>query len=117
MEKLYVNHIKNDSNYVALVTVLDYEILLSKYLKQLTFDSSSNQSKRVLVDLALKSGIDKNRFIEFDVNESGKIKSENHKYVVPDTYYINLANKYLKEKEEIVSNSMLTESQKRMILQ
>ena len=41
MEKLYVNTL-NDSKYIALITVLDYEILVSKYLKQLSFEVSPN---------------------------------------------------------------------------
>ena len=115
MEKLYINML-NDSEYIALITVLDYEILLSKYLKQLTFKSSPNSLKRVLVDLALKSGIDQHRFVEFNVNESGKIELKSHKYVLTDTFYENLANKFLKEKKDIVLNSILTESQKQEIL-
>ena len=58
MEKLYVNTL-NDSRYIALITVLDYEILLSKYLKLLSFEVSPNKPEHVLVDLALKTGIDK----------------------------------------------------------
>ena len=63
MEKLYVNKL-NDSKYVALITVLDYEISVNKYLKQLSFEASSNKPEHVLVDLALKTGIDKYRFVE-----------------------------------------------------
>lgn len=115
MEKLYINML-NDSEYIAVITVLDYEILLSKYLKQITFESSPNNLKRVLVDLALKSGIDQHRFVEFNVNKFGKIELKSHKYVLLNTFYENLANKFLKEKKEIVLNSMLTESQKNKLL-
>ena len=115
MEKLYVNML-NDSKYIALITVLDYEILLSKYLKQITFETSPNKLKRVLVDLALKSGIDQHRFVEFEVNELGKIELKSHKYVLLNAFYENLANKFLKEKKEIVLNSILTESQKNKLL-
>lgn len=115
MEKLYIN-LLNDSKYIALITVLDYEILLSKYLKQISFEASSNNLKRVLVDLALKSGIDQYRFVEFTVNELGKIELKSHKYVSPNKFYENLANKFLKEKKEIVLNSTLTESQKNELL-
>lgn len=115
MEKLYINML-NDSEYIALITVLDYEILLSKSLKQITFESSPNNFKRVLVDLALKSGIDKHRFVEFNVNESGKIELKSHKYVLLNMFYENLANKFLKEKKDIVLNSILTDSQKKELL-
>lgn len=111
MEKLYINML-NDSQYIALITVLDYEILLSKQLKQITFKSSPNNLKRVLVDLALKSGINQHRFVEFNINTSGKIELKSHKYVLLNSFYENLANKFLKEKKEIVINSILTESEK-----
>ena len=58
MQKLCVNML-NDSRYIALITVLDYEILVSKYLKQLSFEASPNKPEHVLVNLALKTGIDK----------------------------------------------------------
>lgn len=53
MEKLYVNTF-NDSKCIALITVLDYEILVSKYLKQLSFEISPNKPEHALIDLALK---------------------------------------------------------------
>lgn len=99
MEKLYVNTL-NDSKYIALITVLDYEILVSKYLKQLSFEVSPNKPEHVLVDLALKTGIDKYRFVELDVNESGKIELDSYKYVSLNTFYETLANNFLKDKKE-----------------
>lgn len=115
MEKLYVNAL-NDSEYIALITVLDYEILVSKYLKQLSFEASSNKPEHVLVDLALKTGIDKYRFVEFDINESGKIDLNSHRYVLLNTFYETLANNFLKDKKEIVLNSILTDSQINQLL-
>ena len=115
MEKLYINNL-NDSKYIALITVLDYEILVSKYLKQLSFEASPNKPKHILVDLALKTGIDKYRFVEFNVNESGKIDLSSYKYVSLNAYYENLANNFLKDKKEIVLNSILTDSQINQLL-
>ncbi|CUP37882.1 Uncharacterised protein [Catenibacterium mitsuokai] len=115
MEKLYVNTL-NDSKYIALITVLDYEILLSKYLKLLSFEVSPNKPEHVLVDLALKTGIDKYRFVEFDINESGKIELDSYKYVSLNTFYEILANNFLKDRKEIVLNSNLTDSQKNQLL-
>ena len=115
MEKLYVNNL-NDSKYIALITVLDYEILISKYLKQLSFEASPNKPEHVLVDLALKTGIDKYRFVEFDINESGKIDLNSHRYVSLNAFYEILANNFLKDKKEIVLNSILTDSQINQLL-
>ena len=103
MEKLYVNTL-NDSKYIALITVLDYEILVT------------NKPEHVLVDLALKTGIDKYRFVEFDINESGKIELDSYKYVSLNTFYETLANNFLKDKKEIVLNSILTDSQINQLL-
>ena len=116
MEKLYINTL-NDSKYIALITVLDYEILVSEYLKQLSFEASLNKPEHVLVDLALKTGIDKYRFVEFDVNELGKIELDSYKYVSLNTFYETLANNFLKEKKEIVLNSILTDSQINQLLE
>ena len=115
MEKLSINML-DDSKYIACITILDYEILLSRYLKQITFEPSLKDSRYVLVDLALKSGLNKDRFVEFNVNKSGKIEVNSHKYVLLDTVFENLANKFLKEKKEIVLHSMLTDSQKNKLL-
>ena len=115
MEKLCVNTL-NDSKYSALITVLDYEILVSKYLKQLSFKAYPNKPKHVLVDLALKTGIDKYRFVEFDINESGKIELDSYKYVSANTFYETLANNFLKDKKEIVLNSILTDLQINQLL-
>lgn len=115
MEKLCVN-ILDDSKYIALITILDYEILLSKYLKNITFDSSSDCFKNIIVDLALKSGINQHRFVEFEIDKNGNIDLESHKYVLLDDFYVKLANSFLKEKREIVMNSILTDSQKNTLL-
>mgnify|MGYP003185320169 FL=1 len=115
MEKLYVNTL-NDLKYIALITVLDYEILVSKYLKLLSFEVSPNKPEHVLVDLALKTGIDKYRFVQFDINESGKIELDTYKYVSVNTFYEILANNFLKEKKEIVLNSILIDSQINQLL-
>ena len=111
MEKLYVNTL-NDSKYIALITVLDYEILVSKYLKQLSFEASPNKPEHVLVDFALKTGIDKYRFVD----ESGKIDLNSYKYVSLNPFYETLANNFLKDKKEIVLNSILTDSQINQLL-
>lgn len=52
------------------------------------------------MNLALKTGIDKYRFVEFDINESGKIELDSYKYVSLNAFYEILANNYLKEKKK-----------------
>ena len=115
MEEYSINMF-DDSKYIACVTVLDYEILLSRCLRKITFESSLKEKRFVLVDLALKSGIDEFRFVEFDVDKSGKIDLDSHQYVKVDFFFENVANHLLKEKKEIVLHSILTDSQKKKIL-
>lgn len=60
--------------------------------------------------------LDKLEFVEFDINESGKIELDTYKYVSVNTIYETLANIYLKDKKEIVLNSILTDSQINQLL-
>lgn len=78
MEK-YSFHLISDPEYFGIVTILDYEIRLSTYLSKLTFPAF--KGKRVLVDLALKSGLDEYRFIAFDIDDQGKIILDTDNYI------------------------------------
>ncbi|WP_317317145.1 type II toxin-antitoxin system RnlB family antitoxin [Longibaculum muris] len=115
MKKLHVNMLC-DSEFIAIITVFDYEILLSKYLKQITFEPSHDDNRRVLVDLALKSGIDQYRFVEFNVDRFGKIILSSNNYVQLNSSFENIANQFLKQEKDIVLHSILTENQKQQIL-
>ncbi len=115
MEKIWINELKN-SKYIALITVMHYEIYLSKFLKQVTFEFSVNDERLILLDTALKTGISKYRFVEFIVDSTGKINVDNYKYVLPDPVLEYKANKLLNQKKEIVKHSMLTNSEKEYII-
>lgn len=112
MEKFYINKI-SDLDYLAIITILDYEILLSKCLTEISLPSSN---KKVIVDLALKSGIDQYRFVEFTVDKNGRILIGSNNYVKPKQSLVNKANQFLKENKEIVLNSFLPESRKKELL-
>lgn len=49
-------------------------------------------------------------------NESGKIELDTYKYVSLNTFYETPANSFLKDKKEIVLNSILTDSQINQLL-
>ncbi len=114
MEK-YLFHSMSDSEYIGILTILDYEIRLSAYLSEIEF-SPSLGGKKILVDLALKSGVDKYRFVAFDVNNNGKIVLHSNCYVQVSKEMEEKANDYLRQKEDIVLNSFLTDRQKQAIL-
>lgn len=114
MEKYLLNLTPN-SEYLGIVTILDYEIGLSRYLSDLIFPSS-RRGEKALVDLALKSGSDEYRFVAFDVDEHGKIILNTNSYIKVSKEVETVANGFLQQRRDIVNNSILTEAQKRKIL-
>lgn len=114
MEKCLFHSIMN-SEYLGIVTVLDYELRLNICLSELVLPSSS-KGKRTIVDLALKSGVDQFRFVAFDVDNQGKIILDSNNYIKVSRELEEVANYFLKQKKEIVLNSFLTDTQKQQIL-
>ena len=58
----------------------------------------------------------KRYWVLFACKESGKIELDTYKYVLLNTFYETLANSFLKDKKEIVLNSILTDSQINQLL-
>lgn len=114
MEK-YLFHSLASSEYIGIITILDYEIRVNAYLSEMVFPPTS-RSKKVIVDLALKSGNDMYRFVAFDLDINGKIALNTNCYVNVPKEIEKIANGYLKQQREIVMNSFLTENQKQTIL-
>lgn len=114
MEK-YLFHSIMNSEYVGIVTILDYEIRLSSYLSELVLPSCF-KGKKALVDLALKSGVDEYRFVAFDVDDTGKIVLNSNSYIKVSKEIEKTANFFLQQKRDIVNNSFLTDTQKQKIL-
>lgn len=113
MEK-YLFHSIISSEYFGIVTILDYEMRLNTYLSELVFPSF--KGKKALVDLALRSGLDEYRFVEFDVDDSGKLILNTNCYARVSKEIEEVANCFLQQKSDIVNNSILTDTQKRDIL-
>lgn len=114
MQKLMFHNMAN-SSYIGMVTVLDYEISLRKCLQEMSFPPRESMRK-IIVDLALKCGMNQYRFVVFDISAEGKVIWNSSEYIVPDGDIVNAANKHLKDKCEIVSNSMLSAVRKKEIL-
>lgn len=114
MEK-YVFHSIINSEYLGIVTILDYEIRLSSYLSELVF-TSCFKGKKALVDLALKSGIDEYRFVAFNIDDNGKIILNSNSYTKVSKEIEKAANCFLQQRRDIVNNSFLTDTQKKKIL-
>lgn len=114
MEK-YLFHSIINSEYLGIVTILDYEIRLNTYLSELVLPSCY-KGKKALVDLALKSGLDEYRFVAFDVDDHGKIILNTNSYIKVSKEIEKVANCFLQQRSDIVNNSILTDMQKREIL-
>lgn len=114
MDKLVFHSLKNEK-YTVIITILDYEIRISQYLSELSFPPEKGE-KKAIVDLALKTGVNKYRFVEFDLDSEGKIILNTNNYVSVSEEIETLANRYLQEKKEIVMNSILTDAKKKEIL-
>lgn len=115
MEKL-VFHEMIDKTYIGIVTILDYELVVRKCLTEITFPSEKNNKRKIIVDLALKTGINEYRFVTFDINSDGKILWNSNAYIKPDDKIVNYANELLKEKKEIIAHSMLPNAKKKELL-
>ena len=85
-------------------------------MAEISFPPERYSERKIIVDLALKCGINEYRFVAFDISDSGKIIWNSDEYIIPKNDITNLANTYLKEKSEIVVNSMLSKTMKNEVL-
>ena len=111
-----MQHVLEDSEYVSIITILDYEARVNRTLAELCFPVVKEGKNKVIVDLALKSGMDEYRFVEYELDAYGKVVIGSNRYVAVMQYIEKLANDYLKETYEILQNSILTETMKNKIM-
>ena len=91
MEKVVYNPII-DTNYIEIITVLDYEASVHKCLYSVQVDTQNRIERKVIADLALKVGANEYRFVEYDITDDGKILWNSAKYVIPSEDIVMLAN-------------------------
>lgn len=115
MEKVVYNPVM-DKDYVGIVTILDYETSLRKCLSNIQLDTQNGTERKVIVDLALKVGMNEYRFIVCDVTDDGKILWNSAKYVTPCEDIVKLANSFILQNNEILTNSMLSNATQAMLL-
>lgn len=99
-----------NSKYSHIVTLLNYEISISNYLKEIKDKFNYNNDSQVLIDTALISGMNEYRFIELTDN----INYLN--YIQPDNETIQNANKILSKFKNNLKNSILSSNQSSSIL-
>ena len=104
-----------DNEYVEIITLLDYELRVNNLLSELVFPVETFK-KKIIVDLALKSGVDEYRFVSFEVGAEGKIILGTNRYIEVSKDIERMANIFLQKQSDIVLNSFLTDKEKNEIL-
>lgn len=115
MEKVVYNPVM-DKDYVGMVTVLDYETSVCKCLSSVQVDTQNRAERKVIVDLALKVGMNEYRFVEYDVTDDGGIVWNSGAYVTPSENIVKLANSFVRQRKDVLANSMLSNATQAMLL-
>ena len=97
--------ISNLSNNETLITLLDYNVHVSLYLKSIKCEEVKDG--KILVDTVLCSGNNEYHFISFTVNKSGTLNLKSIRYVNVLDKTLNEANSVLKSYPVYVKNSVL----------
>lgn len=115
MEKMMYNQI-TDKDYLGIITILDYEISLRKCLLNIRICPQDRIQRKIIVDLALKVGINQYRFVMYDVTDDGRLLWHTSKYIIPSEDIMRLANSFIKQRRNILINSMLSSATKDELL-
>ena len=111
MKKFIITELKR--NYKVLITLLNYDIPISKCLKEIKLNDKTEQ--KILVDSLLCSGENEYRFIEM-ATKNGIIDTKEYKYIKVDNNIRKIANDIIKTNKNAVENSILTKNQKRSLI-
>ena len=113
--KHHTYHEINDSEYLGIVTIIDYRVSVKKYLMNKKFKYKGKSSK-ILVDLAMKIGLSPYRFVEFQMSEFNTIIPDTGDYSNPTEEVVKLANGYVRELKDFFPGSLLASNHQEMIL-
>lgn len=115
MEKMIYNQI-TDNDYLGIITILDYETSLRKCLSNIRICPFDRIQRKIIVDLALKVGINQYRFVMYDVTDDGRLLWNTSKYIIPSEDIMRLANFFIKQRSDILPNSMLSSAMRDALL-
>lgn len=116
MEKTMYHPI-TDHNYIGVVTVLDYDVSVKKCLENILITTKKQYAQKIIVDLALKVGCNKYRFVAYNVSDDGKILWNSSSYITPCEDIVKLANSFIMQRKDALMNSMLPDISKSLFLQ
>lgn len=115
MENVVYNQII-DKNYIGVITILDYETTVRKCLSTVLITTQNRTERKIIVDLALKVGLNEYRFVAYDITDDGKILWNSSQYITPCENIVRLANSFIRQKSDILPNSMLSSAAQTMLL-
>lgn len=115
MEKVIYNQI-TDKDYLGIVTIFDYETSIRKCLSDILICPKNRLERKIIIDLALKVGINEYRFVAYDITDDGKILWNTSKYITPCENIIRLANSFIRQRSDILPNSMLSSTAQAALL-
>ena len=111
--KQYLINSLEQSGFCSIITLLDYKIQISRCLKAIRM--FPNETRKLLIDTLLCSGMNEYRFIETTLNEDGTINLDNYGYVSVNDEVLKKANEIVKSQPIFLENSILPEVQIRKI--
>ena len=85
-------------------------------LSSVLVGTQNRMERKVIVDLALKVGVNEYRFVVYDITDDGKILWNSSKYITPCEDIVKLANSFIRQKSDILSNSMLSNAAQAILL-
>lgn len=115
MKNIILNKVSN-LEYSHIITFLSYEVDINDSIKKLKIENQYGVQYKVLVDLALVSGLGKYRFVEFHSDDKGQIDLNTRAFIDPSFDIQNLANGFLAQNPQAISSSFLPTSQKEFLL-
>lgn len=115
MENVIYNQIV-DKKYIGVITILDYETSVRKCLSTVLITTQNRVERKIIVDLALKVGLGEYRFVSYDITDDGKVLWNSSQYITPCENIISLANSFIRQRSELLPNSMLSSAAQTMLL-
>ena len=114
MNNFIITDITSSSDFDKLITLLDYRIQISDYLKRIDVRA---YKEYVLIDAALISGLGSYRYLKVKIDENFRLDINKIEYIFPDSSMQKIANLILKNNRKYLENSVLSEKQIKEILE
>ena len=115
--KKIIYHQIFDKDYLGIVTILTCEISTKKCLSNVLFCTHGRSGLKIIIDFALRTGVNEYRFASCDIADDGKALWNSLSYITPRNEIVRVANLFLKEKREVLLCSILPNAVQDALLQ